>query len=154
VIAENLALNQSSRGYETRALAAQAVDGWKKSPPHREAMLLPHVTEIGVGIAKASDRDPRFLSVQLFGRPESLKFTFKVENRADQPIRYGFSEKRHEVPSNAWVAHTACTPGALVVEGVATEFKAAEGAVFRVSRDAAGPLRVEMSASASATTRP
>ncbi len=153
MVAENLALNQSSRGFETRDLALRAVDGWKNSPPHREAMLLPHVTEIGVGIAKAADKDPRYLSVQLFGRPESLKFSFKVENRAEAPIHYGFAQKRHAVPANAWVVHTACTPSALVVEGVASEFKPGEGAVFRVARDAGGPLRVEMSASASAKTK-
>jgi uncharacterized protein YkwD len=152
IVAENLALNQQSRGFETRDLAGRAINGWKDSPPHRAAMLNPHVTEIGVGIAQASDKDPKFLSVQLFGRPESLKFTFRVENRAGAPIVYGFGEKTQTVPANAWVAHTACIPGAITVQGVTSSFKASDGAVFRVTRDGLGPLHVEMSASAGRTS--
>jgi hypothetical protein len=148
IVAENLALNQSSRGFETRDLAGRAVNGWKDSPAHRAAMLNPHVTEIGVGVAQASDKDPKFLSVQLFGRPEQMKFTFRVENRAGAPIVYGFGERTQTVPTNAWVSHTACVPGAVTVQGVASTFKASDGAVFRVTRDGLGPLQVEMSASA------
>jgi hypothetical protein len=152
IVAENLALNQHNRGFETRDLASRAVTGWKESPSHRAAMLNPHVTEIGVGIARASDKDPKFLSVQLFGRPESLKFTFRVENRAGAPIVYGFGEKTQTVPANAWVAHTACTPGVVTVLGVASTFRASDGAVFRVTRDGLGPLHVEMSVSAGHTS--
>lgn len=152
IVAENLALNQHSLGFATRDLAVRAVDGWKNSPSHRAAMLNPHVTEMGVGVAKAGDKDPKYLTVQLFGRPENLKFTFKVENRAGAPIVYGFGEKLQTVPANAWISHTACTPGAITVQGVVSSFKAADGAVFTVSRSDQGQLAVEMSASAGRTT--
>lgn len=152
IVAENLALNQHSLGFQTRDLASRAVEGWKNSPSHRAAMLNPHVTEIGVGIAQASDKDPKFLSVQLFARPEALKFTFKVENRADAPIVYGFGEKQQTVPSNAWISHTACTPGTVTVQGVTSAFKATDGAVFKVTRSAAGQLAVEMAVSATSTS--
>ena len=69
-VAENLALNLDSRGFETRQLARNAVEGWKASPGHRANMLAPHVTEIGVAVVRAPDPDPKFISVQLFGRPE------------------------------------------------------------------------------------
>ena len=70
LVAENLAMNLDSRGFETRALARAAVEGWKNSPGHRANMLQPTVTEIGVAVARAPDKDPKFISVQLFGRPE------------------------------------------------------------------------------------
>ena len=54
-IAENLALNQDSRGFETRQLALQMVEGWLNSPGHLKNIVAPHATEIGVGVAKASD---------------------------------------------------------------------------------------------------
>ena len=38
-VAENLALNLDSRGFETRQLARKAVEGWKASPGHRANML-------------------------------------------------------------------------------------------------------------------
>lgn len=150
IVAENLAMNQHSLGFATRDLAMRAVDGWKNSPSHRAAMLNPHVTDIGVGVAQAGDKDPKFLSVQLFGRPEKLKFTFKVENRANAPIVYGFGDKQQTVPMNAWISHTACTPGTVTVQGVTSSFKATDGAVFKVTRTDAGQLAVEMAVSAGA----
>ena len=81
-MAENLALNLDSRGFETKQLARDAVEGWKGSPGHRANMLRPHVTEIGVAVVRAPDRDPKFISVQLFGRPEALKVKFNIENQA------------------------------------------------------------------------
>ena len=80
-VAENLALNLDSRGFETQQLAREATEGWKGSPGHRANMLRPHVTEIGVAVVRAPDRDPKFISVQLFGRPEALKVQFTIENQ-------------------------------------------------------------------------
>ena len=85
LVAENLAMNLDSRGFETKALARQAVDGWKNSPGHRANLLQPIVTEIGVAVVRAPDRDPKFISVQLFGRPASLKVEFRIENKAHRP---------------------------------------------------------------------
>ena len=82
LVAENLALNLDSRGFETRQLAGHVLTGWKESPGHRANLLQVAVTEIGVAVARAPDRDPKFISVQLFGRPEALKVTFRIENRS------------------------------------------------------------------------
>ena len=41
LVAENLALNLDSRGFETRQLARDAVEGWKDSPGHRANLLAP-----------------------------------------------------------------------------------------------------------------
>ena len=74
-IAENLASFVDSRGFETRDLARQMVEGWKNSPSHRKALLAPGVTELGVAVVKVKGAE-KYLSVQLFGRPESLQFSF------------------------------------------------------------------------------
>ncbi len=146
IVAENLAMNLDSRGFETRALALGAVDGWKSSPPHRAAMLEPHVTEIGVGIARAADKDPKFISVQLFGRPESLKYEFKIENHSGAEISYSFANKMQELPKNAFVTHTACVPGDVTFDKATptARFTASNGAVFALQRASGGALRVDM----------
>lgn len=115
-LAENLALNLDSRGFETRQLARNAVEGWKGSPGHRANMLRPNVTEIGVGVVKAPDRDPKFISVQLFGRPESLKFEFSVENRAGRTVKYVLGGEVITLPARTIATYTRCEPEALVFE--------------------------------------
>jgi hypothetical protein len=151
IVAENLAMNLDSRGFETRSLASGAVEGWKGSPPHRAAMLAPHVTEIGVGIARATaEKDPKYISVQLFGRPASLRYKFKVENHAGVDVRYTFANAQQSLPANAFVAHTACTPGDIAFEGAepVSQFTARDGAIFAIRRGGNGILRVEMNAAA------
>jgi uncharacterized protein YkwD len=144
IVAENLAMNQDSRGFETKALANQAVTGWKNSPPHRAAMLNPNVTEIGVGIAKGPETADKYLSVQLFGRPDSLQFVFKVENRAGIAAAYSFSGERVDVPNNTVITQTACTPEPLVFDGVTGAFPITNGNVYRLTRGAAGKLQVDV----------
>lgn len=145
MVAENLALNQSSRGFEARDLATRMVEGWKGSPPHRAAMLQPHVTEIGVGIAKAPDADPKFLTVQLFGRPDSFKFEIHVENRSGVPVPYAFGDKRNAVPDQTHVTHTTCVPHEIVFDigKITSKFDASSGATFVITRGTDGKPRVE-----------
>jgi hypothetical protein len=141
-IAENLASVTDSRGIATEALAKRMVEGWKTSPPHRAAMVLPDVTDIGVGLA-VSPRDPStWISVQLFGRPITFRYTFRIENATQRAITYTFNGKTAEVPTRASIEHTACTGGSLSVEGTSMPLTATDGAVFRVT-DERGPLVVE-----------
>lgn len=110
-IAENLALNLDSRGFSAAKLADEAIEGWKQSPGHRKNMLLPHVTEIGVGVARAPGSEPKFLSVQLFGRPQSLAYQFKIANKSTQGVTYSFGGQTHRVEPLETVTHKACDPG-------------------------------------------
>jgi uncharacterized protein YkwD len=48
--------------------AAAMMDGWKKSSGHRRNMLLPDISEIGVGAAQG--KSGRWYFVQVFGRPQ------------------------------------------------------------------------------------
>jgi uncharacterized protein YkwD len=47
--------------------AAAMMEGWKNSPGHRKNMLLPDITELGVGAAQG--KSGRWYFVQVFGRP-------------------------------------------------------------------------------------
>lgn len=108
-IAENLALNLDSRGFATRQLAREAVTGWKNSPGHRRNMLRPHVTEIGVGIAKAPG-EPKYLSVQLFGRPEALSYSYAVRNETRESVAYSVNGEPARLAPHTIVTHTTCRP--------------------------------------------
>ena len=144
-VAENLALNLDSRGFETKALARNAVEGWKASPGHRANMLRPHVTEIGVAVVRAPDRDPKFISVQLFGRPDSLKVTFRIENRAGTQVSYTLGEETEELPARAIVTHTSCDPDQLTFEKAAASarrFTPRNGDHFVVRSGSGGGIAV------------
>lgn len=145
MVAENLALNQSSRGFEVSDLAARMIDGWKNSPAHRAAMLQPLVTEIGVGIAQAPDADPKFLTVQLFGRPDSFKYEINIENRAGTVIPYVLGAKPNTVADQTRVRHTACVPHEIAFDigKVTAKFDANDGAEFVIVRGPDGRPRVE-----------
>jgi hypothetical protein len=151
-ILENLALNLDSRGFRTRQLALGAVEGWKKSPPHRKAMIDPLVTEIGVGVVKAPG-EQRYLSVQLFGRPLALQYRFTIRNLATKRVAYSQSGRQHELPPRTEIQYTPCDPVRLRFEHVqqasrrrgAAEFAPRDGDVFvvRSSRPGTGKLVVE-----------
>src|SRR2546421_476428 len=66
--------------------------------------------------ARAPDRDPKFISVQLFGRPEALKVEFRIENRAGQEVRYVLGEETHTLPVRGIVTHTDCNPEQLTFD--------------------------------------
>lgn len=153
MIAENLALNLDSRGFTTGVLATKAVDGWKASPGHRENMLTPHVTEIGVGIARAPDADPKYLSVQLFGRPEALQYSFGLANRTEGAIAYKLGERSHTLEPRVTATHTACTPSEIVLDRAGNwltgrriegRYQARAGALFTL-RERNGRISVDVS---------
>ncbi len=144
-VAENLALNLDSRGFETAKLARDVVEGWKNSPGHRANMLQPKVTEIGVAVARAADRNPKFISVQLFGRPESFKIQFKVENQTGAAVRYTLGEAAHTLPVRAIMTHTSCDPGQLTFEKLgAQRYQPRDGDRFVVHNAKGGAFAVDV----------
>ena len=152
MIAENLASHLDSRGFKTSGLAGAAVEGWKNSPGHRKNMLQPHVTDIGVGIAKAPDRDPKYLSVQLFGRPETLKYHFKIDNKAGVPVTYAIFGQSNTLVPRGIATYTACQPGEITFERagswlsgkqLGSRFEARDGAVFVVTAEPGKGIQVE-----------
>jgi Cysteine-rich secretory protein family len=153
--AENLALNLDSRGFEAAQLARDAVEGWKHSPGHRKNLEAPHVTEIGVGIAK-SKTEEKYLSVQLFGRPASLQYTFKIMNEAGVAVSYSHNGKTQTVGPRIIVTHTACDPGEISFERASTQparnlgvrFPTRNGDTFTLIAAPGSGVRVEVNAKA------
>ena len=109
LVAENLAWNLNSRGFEARALAREMVEGWKTSPSHRENLLLPSATEIGVAVVRVPAKDPTFVSVQLFGRPETLKVTFTIQNLTGKAAYYSLGTDSDRIAPREKVTHTDCS---------------------------------------------
>lgn len=145
-VAENLAMNLDSRGFETRALARAVVEGWKGSPPHRANLLTPSATEIGVGVARAPDPDPKFISVQLFGRPQSLKVEFRIENQAGTSVRYVLGEEVHTLPPRSIVTHASCDADPLTFENAGParqRFEPRNGDRFVARSRAGGAIVIE-----------
>jgi hypothetical protein len=150
-VGENLAMHLDSRGFESRDLARKSVEGWINSPSHKANMLAPHVTEIGVGVVQAPDRDPKFISVQLFARPRSLEYTFQIANASNVAVRYTFSGERHDIAPRMAVTHTACQPGDITFENagsrkISSRFEASDKTVYTLSGDSKQGLNVVLSA--------
>ena len=153
MIAENLAAHQDSRGFEARVLAKSALEGWLNSPGHRKNLMTPDVTETGVAVAKAPDKDPKYVAVQLFGRPQSLSIVFQVSNASGEALTYSFAGKTHDLPPHMAVTLTSCTGGALNFEKsgakpFSARYEAANAKTYVVTGPGAGlagpPLRIEI----------
>jgi hypothetical protein len=154
--AENLALDQDSRGYTVAKLSWQMVEGWKNSPGHRRNLLAPSATEIGVGIARATaNKDPKYLAVQLFGRPDSLRYTLKIENRATSAVSYTLNGASNSINPRVTVTHSSCQPGPLVFvragnwltgSKIDSRFETRNGTQYILKTGATGGVVVETTA--------
>lgn len=142
-VAENLALNIDSRGFAPRDLARQVVEGWKNSPGHRRNLLAPLVTDIGVALAKADGRQ-KYISVQLFGRPRALRFSFRIRNAAAQAVEYVLDGETQRLAPNVQITHTVCKPQTFRLnrEG-ARSFEVTRDDLFVVKPGGRGGLTVE-----------
>jgi len=148
-VGENLAMALDSRGFESRALAKKAVEGWINSPGHRKNMLAQHATEIGVGVVRAPDKDPKFITVQLFARPKSLQYEFQISNSSREAVSYSFGGEEHEVRPSYAVTHTACAPSPLAFDKIGDKpvtlrFEATGGVVYTLKPDRKAGLKVEI----------
>jgi len=95
---------------------ARFVEGWKGSSSHRENLLLSGATEIGVAVVRVPDKNPKFLSVQLFGRPESLKVTFSIQNRSSKAVTYNLGTDADLLQPRETVTHSDCDPRQLSID--------------------------------------
>lgn len=111
MVAENLARNLDSRGYTAQRLATEVVEGWKSSPPHRQNLVEADATEIGVSVVRAPDKHPKFVSVQMFGRPEASKVIFSITNAAQVPVSYTLGREAQVVEPRSIVTHEYCASG-------------------------------------------
>ena len=151
-VAENLASNLDSRGFETRQLSRQAIEGWKRSPGHRKNMLLPHVTEVGVAAAKANGGQ-KYLLVQVFARPQSLSYKFKINNEAAEAVQYAFRDRTHEIKPRTLVTHTSCLPDEIAFRRAGTaltgkilnaRYRARDGDVYVLRSSDTGAITIDV----------
>ena len=117
IILENIAYHYDSRGFETDALARKIVAGWEASPPHRENMRNPAVTQIGVGVARSSTG--YYYSVEMLGLPRSASVRFEVRNESQDAVRYRIGEKTYTVPGRSIRTHEVCKREPVRFEGLA-----------------------------------
>ena len=149
LVAENLALYQDSRGFQSRALAVSAMEGWLNSPGHRKNIMTGEMTEIGVAVAKAPDKDPKYIAVQLFGRPQSMSISFQVSNTTTETVSFGFNGKSRDLSPHLSITMTSCSGGPLSFEkkgakAFSAKYDAADGTNYVVT-GTTGPLRVDVS---------
>jgi Cysteine-rich secretory protein family len=150
LIAENLASHQDSRGFESRALAKSAMEGWLNSPGHRDNIMTPEMTETGVAVAKSAGATPKYIAVQLFGRPQSHMLTFQMSNATAAPVTYTFAGKPGELSPHMALTMQSCTGGPLTFEAKGTrafqaKFEAADGQNYVVNGTAKdGPIKVDV----------
>ncbi|MEO1205362.1 MAG: CAP domain-containing protein [Pseudomonadota bacterium] len=152
-IAENLALHLNSRGFSSNGLAELAMEGWLNSPGHRRNLLQPHVTEIGMAVVRAPDKHPKYISVQLFGRPQSEAYSFQVSNSSATTITYAYGGETHDVKPGFAVRHSDCVPNTLEFTGarksgrevrLKSRFAASDGRVYVVKGQSTGAVSVSV----------
>jgi len=110
-VAENIAMDRSSQGFDSGQLAMQAVAGWMNSAPHRANILMASATEIGVGVAKSSDPVPKFISVEMFGRPASEGVRFEIINTLATSVAYAFQGKTRDLKPRMTITQSSCSIG-------------------------------------------
>lgn len=149
-IGENLALSASSLGFEAKALATSTIERWLKSPQHRANLLAPYVTDIGVAVARVADKHPKYVVVQMVGRPQALSIQFEISNRTSGKVRYSLSGTVRTIDPGTSVRHTVCEPkvlkflstGSAVASG---QYAAENGKVYTVSQKAgAGTIELKV----------
>lgn len=146
-VSENLASLLDTRGFTAQEYARRAVEGWENSPGHRANMLMPYVTETGVAVARAAPNEPRYIAVQLFGRPETAKYSFRVSNLTRSSIAYAFDGEENSVGVNEIVTHTTCVPGSIAFDtgkGPRATYTTRQGQTFLLRPAGAGAVNVEL----------
>jgi hypothetical protein len=134
-IAENLSLAKYSDGFSAQDFARRTMRGWERSPGHLRNLMLPHLTDIGVAVVRASPGDQRYIAVQLFGRPYTQRYAFKVQNVGSKSVAYEFGGKRYDLEREQYMTHTPCMPGTIDIisrdkDKAAVRYEARDGQVY------------------------
>lgn len=140
MVAENIAMQYSSRGFSGPELARGFVQGWIDSPGHRENLQSATATDIGLAIAR-SPATGRWYAVQLFGRPMSRAVHFEISNRSRTALRYSLDDKAYTLLPNVTRTHQACSPPALSMGlpgADVVRLRPADGAKLRVEAGSQG----------------
>ena len=148
-LAENLAYEADDSGFGAEHLTGVFMSGWEASPGHRHNLLNSTVTETGVGVARAQGRGAlqKYVAVQVFGRPASMRYSFQVENRSADQVAYEFDDVSRRVPAYSTMIETTCATGDIVFQRPVrgpSSYAAEPGARYVLSNDSDGGVRVEL----------
>jgi uncharacterized protein YkwD len=116
IVAENIAYQFRSRGFDPVSLARVFVEGWKNSPEHRANLLDEHLMEWGVSVRR-SGNSGYFYAVQLFGRPRSAAIRFQIANTSDSAVHYRLADRAFDLPPRFTRTHEICVPEGLSFYG-------------------------------------
>lgn len=145
IVSENIAYQFRSTGFTSDELAERFFSGWKHSPEHRENMVDPGVTEIGLAVAR-QEGSPTYFAVQMFGRPKSKSISFEVDNRSGTEVKYTVrregSDRTFPLPPRLRRTHQRCRPTQLQFSQPDTTIDVQDGATYVVQQSPEGGLEV------------
>jgi peptidylprolyl isomerase/FKBP-type peptidyl-prolyl cis-trans isomerase FklB len=113
VVAENLAFEEDPNRFRDRDVASDLMRSWQASPGHRRNLLDPEVVELGVGVASSPGPTPRYVAVQEFGRPASMRFAFAVTNRTEYEASYTFEGRTRRLDPGTTITLWPCAPSTI-----------------------------------------
>jgi uncharacterized protein YkwD len=144
MVAENLASEYSTGAFTPERLSQNFVEGWRGSPTHRENMLLPDVTQIGVAVAR-SPKDGEYFAVQVFARPMSQMVKFRVTNRSNATVRYEFRNRTIALGPRQGRLHESCVASPIRLEtgGEHAALTPKDGARYIVTESGRNAFRLQ-----------
>ncbi len=145
IVAENIAYEYSSTGFESDDLARRFIEGWKKSPGHRKNMLDADLLEAGMAVARSKESG-KYYAVQVFGRPRSAAIEFSVANESDAKVEYRLGDEDLSLEPRVTRTHQQCQASELRfawadAEGKPESFQPIQGDRFIVTKEQ-GKFRV------------
>jgi hypothetical protein len=138
IVAENIAYQFSSAGFQNADLAREFMESWRKSPGHLKNLLDPDILEAGMAVARSS-QSGKYYAVQVFGRPSTAAIKFAVVNESGTKIEYRVGEERLTLQPRVTRTHEACVASRLSFSwpegsGNAETFEPARGDRFIVGK--------------------
>jgi uncharacterized protein YkwD len=138
IVAENIAYEYSSAGFESADLARRFMESWQKSPGHRKNMLDPDLLEAGMAVAQSKESG-KYYAVQVFGRPRSAAIEFSVVNESNAKIEYRIGDENLSLGPRFTRTHELCAASELRFawtqpEGKPGSFQPVQGDRFIVTR--------------------
>jgi uncharacterized protein YkwD len=142
IVAENLAMEYSSRGFTPEQLSRNYIDGWMASPTHRGNIVQPDITQIGVGVVRSKAGE--YYAVQVFARPLAQMTRFRVVNRVNGTVRYDYRNRGVTLGPKQGRNHESCLPGTLKLDSSGQEVlvQPKDGGRYAISESARGVYRI------------
>lgn len=137
LVTENVGYIQTNADLSVSELATRLESGWEESPGHRENMLDPDVTEVGIGVAY-DEKTKTYFGVQLFGRPADRRIDFSISNRASTTVRYTLSGRDYTLQPRVTRRHGICRPETVALQPLGTTITPSDDAEYVVSDGPSG----------------